>query len=255
MAKSQFLEHIPCPECGSSDAGGLYDDGTAKCHKCGHRWTAEEPDPLEGSAEVVAQPGELLDGRPVRLPARGISRETCELWGYWWNKDRGVQIANYCPPDSKTPVAQKIRRPDKSFGWVGDRSRIGLYGEHLWRDGGKMVIVTEGEIDALSVSQVQGNRWPVVSVPDGAHSAAAAVTKSLAWLEGFERVVFMFDEDEPGREAAEECARLVSPGKGYIARLPLKDPNELLQAGRGDEIRDAACSAWVISETPIWISN
>jgi twinkle protein len=34
-----------------------------------------------------------------------------------------------------------------------------------------MLTITEGEIDALSVSQAQGNKWPVVSVPTGAKGA------------------------------------------------------------------------------------
>jgi twinkle protein len=46
----------------------------------------------------------------------------------------------------------------------------------------------------------------------------------------------MFDEDEPGRKAAKECAQLFSPGKAFIAHLPMKDPNEMLMAGRGHEI-------------------
>ena len=28
-----------------------------------------------------------------------------------------------------------------------------------------MINITEGEVDAMSVSKVQGNKWPVVSVP------------------------------------------------------------------------------------------
>jgi hypothetical protein len=31
-----------------------------------------------------------------------------------------------------------------------------------------MIVVTEGEIDALAMSQVQGNKWPVVSIACGA---------------------------------------------------------------------------------------
>ena len=54
----------------------------------------------------------------------------------------------------------------------------------------------------------------------------------MEWLEGFETVVFMFDEDEPGRKAAQACAQLLTPGKAKIASLPLKDANEMLLANR-----------------------
>lgn len=245
MAKTQFIEHVPCPKCASSDAGGRYEDGSCKCHKCGHRWREGAPPADDTQITPVS---DLLDWSVTHLPARKLQRPVCEKFLYGWNREADRQVANYCDPKTGDVVAQKLRSPDKSFSWRGDRSRIGLYGEHLWRDAGNMVVVTEGEIDALSVAQAmntKGRWWPVVSVPDGAGSAAKAVARSLAWLEGFERVVFMFDEDEPGREAAVECARLLSPGKAFIAHLPAKDPNELLKAGRAHDIVDAAWGAKV----------
>lgn len=186
----------------------------------------------------------LLEGNIQELPRRRIERETAALWKYQVSSMNGspVQVANYCD-DSGTVVAQKVRFPDKKFIILGDARRMGLYGRHLWKSSGRMVVVTEGEIDALSVSQVQGNKWPVVSVPNGAQAAAKAVKENIDWLEGFESVVFMFDMDEPGRKAAAECALLLTPGKAKIATLGLKDPNELLVAGRGSEIIDAAWQA------------
>ena len=110
-----------------------------------------------------------------------------------------------------------------------------LYGMHLC-SGGKIVVVTEGEIDALTVSQLQGNKWPVVSVPTGAQGAFKALKVHLNWFDGFEKVILMFDQDEPGQQAALKCAELFKPGHAAIAKLSLKDPNELLLAGKGDEI-------------------
>ena len=46
-----------------------------------------------------------------------------------------------------------------------------------------------------------------------------------------------------GKKASKECASLLSPGKARIASLQMKDPNELLVAGRGPEIIDAIWSA------------
>ena len=59
------------------------------------------------------------------------------------------------------------------------------------------------------------------------------------------RDILMFDMDEPGRAAANECAELFKPGTCKIASLPLKDPNECLQAGRGDEVVNAIWRAKV----------
>ena len=188
---------------------------------------------------------DLIDIEYVALPKRGLTEETCAKWKYGVGKDRSgtaVQVATYCD-DSGQPIAQKLRTADKKFKFIGNPKEVGLYGQWLWRDGGKMIVVTEGEIDALTVSQLQGNKWPVVSVPNGAQGAAKSIKKELEWLEQYDSVIFMFDQDEPGRDAAKECAMLLSPGKAKIATLPLKDANDMLVAGRGKEVIDAIWGA------------
>lgn len=118
-----------------------------------------------------------------------------------------------------------------------------------------MIVITEGEIDALSVSEIQNNKWPVVSVQNGAQGAKKSIQKSLQYLEQFESVVLMFDMDKPGQEAAKECAVLLTPGKGKIARLPLKDANEMLVANRSKEVIDAIWGAKVYRPDGIIAGN
>ncbi len=205
-------------------------------------------------------PSDLLPlGESIALLKRGISEETCCFWKYTVSEFKGqpCQIANYAD-DQGQVIAQKVRMANKEFTFLGDTKSVGLFGQHLWRDGGKMVVITEGEIDALSMSQVQNNRWPVVSVPNGAQGAKKAIQKSLDWLEKFESVVFMFDNDEHGIPAAKECAQLLTPGKAKIATLPLKDANEMLVAGRGGELIQAMWSAktfrpdGIVAGTEMW---
>lgn len=187
----------------------------------------------------------LLDGEAQALVKRKLSEETCRKWGYQVGEHKGrkVQIANYRDADG-TVMAQKVRYPDKTFAVHGNlKDALPLYGQWLWRDGGKMVVITEGEIDALSFSQLQGNKWPVVSVPNGAQGAAKAVGKALEWLLKFDSVVFLFDNDEPGKAAAKECAAMLPPGRAKIATLPLKDASDMLMAGRGSEAIDAMWGA------------
>jgi twinkle protein len=133
---------------------------------------------------------------------------------------------------------------DKNFKFIGEPKKAGLFGAHLWRDKGKKIVITEGEIDALTVSQLQGNKWPVVSVPNGAQGAAKSISQAADWLEQFEQVIFMFDDDEPGRKAAQDCAVLLSPGRAFIARINgYKDANEAHQAGAGSKVIDAIWGA------------
>ena len=119
---------------------------------------------------------------------------------------------------------------------------MGLFGDHLWAKG-KRIVITEGEIDAMSVSQAMGNKWPVVSLPNGAQSAVKAIQKSYDYLDAFEEIVLMFDQDEPGREAASKVAEILPVGKVKIATLPLKDANECLVAGKVDAIVQAMWNA------------
>lgn len=183
------------------------------------------------------------DVRP--LLKRKITEETARKFGYLVGEYQGktVQVAPY-HDDNGVVVAQKLRTPDKGFKVVGESKKIGdlLFGAHLWAKG-KKIVITEGEIDAMSVSQAQGNKWPVVSVPNGAQGAKKALQKNLEYLSGFEEVILMFDQDDAGRKAVEECAPLFPPGKCLVASLSMKDANELLQAGREQEIINAIWNA------------
>ena len=49
--------------------------------------------------------------------------------------------------------------------------------------------------------------------------------------------------DEPGREASVSCAALLRPGLAKIAKLPLKDANDMLIAGRVEELKTAVYTA------------
>jgi twinkle protein len=102
-----------------------------------------------------------------------------------------------------------------------------FYGQHLW-SGGKSVVITEGEIDCLSVAQSFDCRWAVVSLPNGAQSAARVVKAQYEWLDTFEKIVLCFDQDTDGRKAAADVCQVLPPGKAYVMTLPLKDANEVL---------------------------
>lgn len=248
--KSELLYKGPCDQCGSSDARAVYDDGHSFCFACPEEtaWQAGDGEGAAGDArgKPAALPRDLIRGDHAPLNKRKLSLVTCQKFDYRVGTQHGetVQLAPYHNAAGLV-VAQKVRPKDKDgIHWVGKKKGIlPLFGQSKWKAGGRMVVVTEGELDAMSASQAMGNTWPCVSVPDGAHSAHKAVAEASGWLEQFERVVFMFDMDDHGREAAALCASLVTPGKAFIAELPLKDASEMLQAGRERDIVNAAWQA------------
>lgn len=189
--------------------------------------------------------GEFLGGEVRPLTKRSITEATCKKFGYVVGKNtRGepVQIASYRDASGQI-VAQKLRTADKKFSILGAGQEMPLFGQTLWKEGGRRVVVTEGEIDALSVSQAFGNTWPVVSLPNGAAAAKSAVQRAIEFLQSFEEVVLFFDSDAAGRKAADDCAPLFSPGKVRIAELPYKDANEALKAGDVKAITTAVYQA------------
>jgi twinkle protein len=242
IQESEFVEHGPCSACGSSDGLAHYTDGHTYCFVCQAHTKADGA--VDEKPKTI--PKDFVFGVFQELKKRGINEKTCRKFGYMVGTRHGVpvQIAPYHDATGNL-CGQKLRTPDKDFTWTGEPKSAVLFGQQLWRDKGKMVVVTEGEIDAMSISQLQDNRWPVVSLRNGASGAKKDIAKSIEWLEGFESVVLAFDMDEPGAKAAGECAPLLTPGKARIWNIPLKDANEMLVAGRSKELLDAIWGAKV----------
>lgn len=237
--------HLPCPDCGSHDALSLYSDGHTYCFSCdvyhnedgGREDKHQEPKVARG----VINPKDL---RLEPLPVRHITTETCRRFGYYKGclHDRNAQFACYYD-DSGQIIGQKIRYSDKTFEILGSLQNR-FFGQHLYPGGAKLkLVITEGEIDALSVSQIQGNKYPVVSLPNGSKSAKKTFEAQYEWLESFDEVILMFDMDKPGQEAVKSVCGLLSPGKLKIATLPLKDANDCLVNGQAKAVLDAIFNA------------
>lgn len=257
--ESEFIRHEPCPHCGSSDANALYSDGKHYCFSC---QTLTPADGEEGKVEQMFKPSttsQFLEVEPMALTKRKINLKTAQYWNYGVSTFKGqkVQVANYYDKH-RSLVGQKVRFPNKDFIVLGDIKKAGLYGEHLCRDGGKMITIVEGELDALSLSQAFNNKWDVVSIPQGVDSAKKAIAKSIEWLSKYDSIILMFDNDDVGQKAAVDCASILPPNKAKIAKLPLKDASDMLQAGRTEELINAVWGAktfrpdGIVAGTELW---
>jgi twinkle protein len=200
----------------------------------------------------------LTGGHYQDLRERKINESTCKKWKYQVGElenGKPCHIANYYNEHGRVVFAQKIRfkKPDgtKGFAIRGAGQKLPLYGMWLWRDGGKSVTITEGEIDALSVSQCNGLKWPVVSLPNGAQSAAETLKQHIEWLDRFESIVLCFDMDNPGREAIEKAVEVLPVGKVKVMNLPEKDANETLIKHGPQAVVDAFWNARVYSPAGI----
>lgn len=179
----------------------------------------------------------ITTGVHVDLKDRGISVDTCQRYKYqvanYGGKD--IHIANLVNSEGQV-VAQKIRFiKTKEFIWQGDKNQTKMFGFHLCDTSNSSVFITEGEIDALTLSEIGINN--VISLTGGAGSQTKAeMIKNQEYLEQFKSIVLVFDSDKVGQEAAKECAKIFTPGKVQIVSLRYKDPNEYLQQNKKEEL-------------------
>jgi len=241
------ISHQPCPyvDCGSSDAFSYnYEKMVGKCHSCGqpypskletHGWAAgryptnrnKEYDVLSFTPKAVRAESPS-NGKWTEM--RCINRFTMEQFNVLTFDDR----QEYIYPSGGI----KVRRLDeKQFyaknGFKGDE----LFGMNLFPAGSaKMVTVTEGELDALSVAQMLKSQYitPVVSLPSATPSKKLW-EKCHDWLDSFPKIIVSFDNDEAGNAIADRIAKMF-PNKVYrVDHADLKDANDFLQKGRVKE--------------------
>ena len=231
---TEFLRHDPCNACGSSDGLTVYSDHTY-CFVC-HQWAS-----IDGVVSQSSTPMNYVSyqGQATRLNNRGLTEKTCQM--YKILKD-GKILRFYYHDKSGRPIGAKTKTTNKIFSYEGDTEGR-FFGQHLFPDKGKRVVIFEGELDAATAYQCMEG-WPMVSLPTGAASAKKSIQKNLQWLQGYEEVVLFFDNDEAGIHAATEAASVLPPGKCKIARLTaFKDASDALQANDADSVRRAIWDA------------
>ena len=232
MSDSEFVRHMPCDNCGSSDANSLYSDGHAFCFRC---FTHTSGNDVTHHTHQMRDVN--LQGSAGRLQKRRISEKTCELFKAY--KD-GEQLRFHYYNSAGTLLGAKIKTKDKDFRCEGEVKT--LYGmqnfRHKTTKKEQKLVIVEGEMDALSVWEAQPN-WDVVSIPNGAPAAKKAIQNNYEWVNYYDKIVLFFDNDEAGQKAANEAAGVLPPGKVFIGALEdYKDASEALAAGDAKAIRE-----------------
>ena len=222
--------HLPCPDCGSSDALAINADDSTFCYSCKKFTFADDVSDEVGAGVAVRVPQKPLTGFEgfeatlaalatetfSGVPERGLSAATMKSYGVVL-KSGQVIYPYFEPTEPNSPVAAKVRYPDKRFQTSGDWSKGGLFGQQLFPKGGRYVTLTEGEYDALAAYQMMGSKYPVVSIKNGASSALKDCKASYEWLDSFDTIVICFDADEQGTKAADEVGQLFG-GKAKIVK-------------------------------------
>jgi twinkle protein len=135
--------HQACLECGSSDAAGINEDGSSYCFSCAAHLpaTAQAPVVLQERVTDFDSTRLLLQSRTARsIPERGLTSRTCEAYNCIISGEN-IIYGYYAPSEAHTPVAAKIRMPDKRFTSTGEWGKAGLYGQQLFTVGARYVTI------------------------------------------------------------------------------------------------------------------
>lgn len=268
---STDIAHLPCPhpECDSSDAFSYNTDmKVGKCHSCNQPYPAKgvkyDDDTLERYPLPPKDEGQYKGGRakaaqqqhkatPYVQPTsndgltasvcgrRGISESVMKVYGVVHQLDSEGEIVK---EEYHYPSGVKVRLCPKLGFYVqkGFKSDE-LFGMDKFNAGSaKAITITEGEIDAMSAFQMQGSKYPVVSLPTATPSKNLLV-KCGDWLKSFERIVLSLDSDGKSDHFATKLAAMF-PNRVYVLDHDVfKDANEFLMAGKTKEYMSAWWSA------------
>ena len=161
---SEWAEtHLPCDECGSSDARSINTEGWSTCFACDHRFRVEGyeagsetettiDDKQRNSKTLAVATATALAGVPGNakgIPDRGISPATTKKYGVCVQGSRHI-YPYFLPDDGMAPSAAKKRLPNKVFPTEGPITEVELFGQRLFPKGGLNLVITEGETDAMA---------------------------------------------------------------------------------------------------------
>ena len=246
--ESKWISRGRCPSCDSSKGYNIHSDGHAFCFSCQKRFTHTGEERVETKVIDMHDKINFSSGKYDAIPDRRISEDTARKYRTSIAKNGSIVTHHYYSYFDKegNQVANKIRQVEGKKIWSqGEMSDALLFGQNLFKSGGKYITIVEGEIDAMSAYEMMGSKWAVVSIKNGVQSAVKNCKQHLEYLNSFENVVVCFDTDEQGQEASQKVAQLFEPNKCKIARLDYKDANEYLKMGKTKEF----VQTWWSAET------
>lgn len=180
---------------------------------------------------------------------RGLGRGTMEYFGirsrlseYQANEVTAWYFPYYVGNDL---VGTKVKTVDGKLFALGTTRGVDPFG---WRQamlyGDRFrLFITEGEFDAAALykalkPQWRGEREPsVISLINGSKSVIKTLESKIRELRTFKEIVLVYDNDEPGQLAVRDTMKLLGPDSPIkVVTLPLKDANDMVLAGREDEL-------------------
>ena len=169
------------------------------------------------------------------LVGRGLRPET--VGKFKIGEKEGVMVLPYMHGDTLKHVKYLALERDtegKKKTWTSKGTEPCLFGWQAMPETQRAVVITEGEIDAMSISQVG---IYALSVPMGGGGKGKQNWIETEWqnLERFDTIFLAMDNDEQGELAAREILERLGRHRCRLVKWPegIKDANQALQQGWG----------------------
>lgn len=259
----------PCPKCvkngrdNSGDNFYFYGEGKGGfCWSCHYtlpsdeykqdnfNWEEVERGIMSKSPLTKEERDELLEATGTQgQDSRGLTDKTYRYFAVRFGYDDNGNVDSHYYPvtDEKgETTAFKVRYLPKTFSWIGkggkDSQLFGQWKHTKSNAGGKYVVIASGEVDAMSVHQMLEDYRisrnsdfapiPVVSSVVGETASYKQIQAQYEWLNRYDQIILIPDQDEAGQEAVEAISKVVPKNKLRICSLPEKDCNDMLTKGK-----------------------
>ena len=183
------------------------------------------------------------------LQTRKINLKTMDYADVQSDKNGNVVFHYYDSNDVLMTVKYRLgRKFEKGVDKVKCWSQVGADFTPLLfnmnrTDPAQPLVITEGEIDALSV--IESGHKNVVSIPNGC-SNMKWIEYNYEWLEQFDKIILWFDNDEPGIKARNDAIYRLGTWRTYYIEIGaddltpngarIKDANQLLYFKGADRV-------------------
>lgn len=160
------------------------------------------------------------------LALRKISKKTMDLLTVS-SDDKGNIVFPYFEDKElvfvKFRPSKKVEKGERKA-WRESETKPILWGMQLC-DISKPLIITEGEIDTLSLYECGLEN--AVSVPSGSEDLSW-IDNCWEWLNKFNKIIFFGDNDSAGKEMVKNCVQRLGAYRCSVVDCDTKDANELL---------------------------
>ena len=169
---------------------------------------------------------------------RGISEAVIESYKVM-SKDNSTILFPYWDEGLKEIDMVKFLKVARANGrkdmWTSADTAKTLFGKWMADSDDSTLVITEGEIDAMSVSDSLMGKYPAVSVPFGAKSEAKDgsdpnmewISNDFEFLNRFERIILALDNDEAGQNATKSIVKRLGRERCHVVDFgEHKDAND-----------------------------